>query len=309
MPKIFISTTSFSQYSNKPIEIIKNNSFDYSVNEEGRKLSPDEIVSNLNDCVGVIAGTEEYSSQILNQLPNLKVISRLGVGIDNINLDVAKQNKIKICTTNSSPAVAVSELVIGHIIDLLRYITVTNNLLNEGIWEKKMGSLLSGKTLGIIGLGKIGKELVKICEGFNLKILAYDVVSDNDFAEKYQIKYCDLNELLSLSDIVTIHLNLSPDTKHLLDQEKLNLMKKNAIIINASRGGIIDEEALYNVLSSNNIAGVGLDVFEKEPYYGKIKNLKNVILTPHIGAYAKEIRMKMEIEAVENIVEILNEKK
>ena len=156
--------------------------------------------------------------------------------------------------------------------------------------------------VGIIGLGTIGKSLVKLVKGFDLKILAYDLERDNVFSKKYNISYAELDYLLKDSDIVSIHLNYSNDLKNFINYEKIEMMKSNAIIINTSRGEIINETDLEIALKNNILAGAGLDVFNEEPYSGNLKKYDNVLMTPHIGSYAKEIRIKMELEAVENLI-------
>ena len=306
MNKIFISTTSFAQYSNETIDLLDSQNISYKINDKGRKISDAEVPIMLADCEGVIAGTETYSKENLKKLPHLNVVSRVGVGLDNIDLDFANKRNIKIYKTQTNPAPAVAELTLGLILDILRKISNQNHILKNGIWEKQMGSLLYGKTLGIIGLGTIGKKLVGILQGFKLQYLAYDIKQDIEFAEKYNIKYCQLSDLLFESDVVTIHLNLSKETNNLMDYDALKKMKSDAILINTSRGEIIDETALVQALDKELIAGAGLDVFEQEPYSGPLAKLDNVILTPHVGAYAKEIRMQMEIEAAENLIKGLN---
>jgi len=260
------------------------------------------VVNSLQGHDGVIAGTELYSEEILSQLPNLKVISRLGVGLDNIDLTFAKSQGLKIYKTNTTPALAVVELTLGLILNLLRKINVQNNQLKQGAWEKQLGELFSGKTLGIVGLGTIGKQLVKLLKGFNLNIIAYDLHQDEIFAKEHDIQYNEFEILLNKSDIVSIHLNLTDDTNKLFDFNILKKMKRNAILVNTSRGEIINEEDLIKALNEKLIQGAGLDVFENEPYNGSLINYDNVILTPHIGAYAKEIRMQMELEAAQNLI-------
>jgi len=165
-----------------------------------------------------------------------------------------------------------------------------------------LGELFSGKTLGIVGLGTIGKQLVKLLKGFNLNIIAYDLHQDEIFAKEHDIQYNEFEILLNKSDIVSIHLNLTDDTNKLFDFNILKKMKRNAILVNTSRGEIINEEDLIKALNEKLIQGAGLDVFENEPYNGSLINYDNVILTPHIGAYAKEIRMQMELEATQNLI-------
>ena len=307
MKKIFISTTSFAGFSKEPLELLEKNNLQIGLNTEGRKLALDEISIILRKYDAVIAGTELYTKEVLEQLPNLKVISRLGVGMDNIDINVAKQKGIKVYKTQTTPALAVAELVLGFMLDLARKISYQNNILKSNIWKKEMGNLLHGKTLGIIGLGVIGKELVKLVKGFDFNILAFDLYQDEKFAKEHGVSYCNLDTLLSESDIISIHLNLTDETNQLMNTEQISKMKPGSILINASRGEMINEEALYKALKEKKILGAGLDVFNDEPYSGALTELENVILTPHIGSYAKELRIQMEIEAVENLIRGLNE--
>jgi len=305
--KIFIATTSFANNSNHPIKILLDEGYETVNNTKGRKLNEKEIISLGENADGIIAGTELYTKNVLEKLPHLKVISRLGIGIDNIDLVLAKEKNIKVYRTQTTPAPAVAELVLGLMLDLARKISHQNNTLKSGTWKKEMGNLLHGKTLGIIGLGIIGKTVVQLVKGFNFEILAFDMYHDHKFAKENKITYCDLDYLLTKSNVVSIHLNLSHETKGLMDEERLNHMKPESILINTSRGEIIDEEALYKVLKGKRILGAGLDVYNEEPYSGPLTELDNVVLTPHIGAYAKELRIQMEIEAAENLIRGLNE--
>ena len=302
MNKVYIATSSFATDSDKPLSLLRNNGIFFKINDMGRKLTIEEINELLKDYNGVIAGTEIYNKDVINQLPNLKVISRLGVGMDNIDLAFAKNQGIKIYKTNTTPAPAVAELSLALILNILRKINTLNYQIKEGVWEKQMGELLSGKTFGIIGLGTIGKQLVKLLRGFNLNIIAHDLHKDEVFAKKHNIQYNEFKILLNKSDIVSIHLSLTIDTNKLFDYNIFKEMKKNAILINASRGEIINETDLIKALDENLIQGAGLDVFMEEPYSGPLRHYENVILTPHVGAYAKEIRMQMELEAVQNII-------
>ena len=307
MKFFFIATPSFSTQSEKPLALLKSNNLQIVSNNKGRKLKNNELIRELSGIDGVIAGTEEYTKIVLNNLPQLKVISRLGIGMDNIDLETAKERGIKISRTKTTPAPAVVELSLNLMLDIARKITNHNNDVKNGVWNKQMGSLLQGKTLGIIGLGTIGKSLVKLVKGFNFIILAFDLFHDEKFAKEHKVNYCDIDTLLTLSDIVSIHLNLTAETKGMMNKERLYKMKPESILINTSRGEIIDENTLHTVLKSNQISGAGLDVFEKEPYSGPLTKLDNAILTPHIGSYAKELRFQMEIESVENLIRGLNE--
>ena len=302
MKKIGVTTTTFAQFSSEPLKLFRSKVYDIVLNEKGRKLNEEETTEFIIDCDGVIAGTEIYSKMVFDKAPKLKVISRLGVGMDNIDLELAKKRNIKVFKTKTTPALAVAELTLGLILDLLRKISFQSSQLKNGIWNKKMGSLLAGKTLGIIGLGTIGKKLVEISQGFGLKYMAHDIQQDEGFAKNYDIQHCQLDELLSGSDVVSIHLSLSKETNNIIDCDALKKMKRDAILINTSRGEIVDEKALTEALDKELIAGAGLDVYREEPYNGPLLQYDNVITTPHIGAYAKEIRIQMELEAAKNLI-------
>jgi len=302
--KIFVTTSSsIIDYKTFIRDNAKDgNNYELKYNKLKRKMNSEEIIENCFNCEGIIAGTELYDKNVLNELKKLKVISRVGVGLDNIDLDYALQKNIKIFKTDINLAPAVAELALGLMLNVARNISKHDQNLKNGYWKKEMGSLLTGKTLGIIGLGAIGKELIKLTRGFKFKVLAYDKFQDQVFAKKYQINYCDLDSLMSSADIISVHLSLSEDTRMFIDKSYIDKMKNNAIIINTSRGEIIDDAALYNALNDGQILGAGLDVFNEEPYEGPIKKLNNAVITPHIASYAKEIRVEMETEAANNLL-------
>ena len=302
MYKAFIATTTFGELYSKPLELLDSSNVDYYINNNARRLTEEEICDALIDVDAVIAGTEPYNENVLNRLPKLKVISRLGVGFDNIDILASEKKGIKVFTTETSPAPAVAELTLGLILNVLRKITFHNNQMKAGIWTKNMGFSLSGKTLGIIGLGTIGKKLVEITKGMGLEYIAFDKFEDNNFAEENKVKFCGLDDLIQQSDIISVHLSLSNETNGLIDSNALEKMKHTAILINTSRGECINEDGLKKALDKKQIAGAALDVYSHEPYKGPLLEYDNVICTPHIGAYAQEIRVKMEIEAVENLI-------
>lgn len=302
MNNIFIATSTFCQYSKFPLNELDNNNILYSINDKGRKLTSSEMFDIIPSCNGIIAGTEKYDKKILTQAKNLRVISRLGVGNDNIDISIAERNKIHIYNTKTSPGLAVSELTLALILDLIRHVSKHNKDMKNGLWEKRMGLLLSGKTLGIVGFGKIGQSLYNITKGFDLKYLINDISIDSIYNSDDNVEYCSIEKLFSESDIISLHLNLSDQNYHLVNYNLLKQVKSNAIIINTSRGEIINENDLIKALDNQLISGVGLDVFESEPYVGRLSDYENVILTPHIAGYAKEIRIKMELEATMNLI-------
>lgn len=307
MQKILISTSSFGKFDKIPLEILKKKNYELILNPYGRELRENEITELLNGVDGLIAGTEPITREVIHNARNLKVISRCGIGIDNVDIEAMKERGIRLYRTPEGPALAVAELTLGLILDSLRYISYLNKKIRSGGWEKKMGRLFTGKTVGIVGMGTIGKRLTTFLRPFNCKILARDHVPDVEFARENNINYVNLDELLKESDIVTLHLPLESDTKGLFDRNLFSQMKDGAIFINTSRGKIVDEDDLYDVLREGKIAHACLDVYRNEPYTGKLKELDNVTLTCHIGSYAKEARVKMEEQAVENLLKGLGD--
>ncbi len=300
--KIVITTSSFATYDRSPLDELKKTQIEYTINPYGRKLTSSEVIELAKDADGLVAGTEPLNEEVLRKLPELKVISRCGAGLDNVDLEKAKELNIKVFSTPYGPTLAVAELTLGLMLDLLRGISTEDRLVRSGVWQKNMGSLFSGKTLGIMGLGRIGRRVVELTQPFGLKYIAWDNSPDRQCADKYGIEFDGLDELLAKADIVTIHLPYTPELKGLIGERELGLMKRNAILLNAARGGLMDEAALYNVLKAGRLAGAALDVFEREPYTGPLAELDNVILTPHIGSYAREARVDMETQAAENLL-------
>ncbi len=260
------------------------------------------MLENLSGCSGVIAGTELYTIDLLKKLKKLKVISRLGVGIDNLPIDYINENGIKIYRSSKYLSESVAELTIGLIFNLLKKITFLNNKLKRGVWEKDYGNLLSGKTVGIVGMGNIGKKLAKMLKGFEIRLLANDLNPDVKYLKNLNAEFVSFDYLLRESDVVSIHLSLNEKTKNLFTYNEFKKMKKNSILINVSRGEIVNENDLVRSLNNKIINGAGVDVYTNEPYDGPLVNCENIIMTPHIASYSRESRLEMEIEAVKNIL-------
>ena len=296
-----ITTTSFAKFDNQPMQLLNDAGYEVALNPYGRKLSGHEVVELAKNAAGIIAGTESLDRSVLKKLPCLKIISRCGVGVDNIDPAAALELNIKVVNTPFGPTLAVAELTVGLILDLLRKATLMDREMRAGIWEKHMGNLLCGKSVGIIGLGRIGQKTAELLMAFECKLAYYDNARINGL-KNLRIKKLELYDLLQTSDIMTIHVSGKYE-KPLLGDQEFKMMKKGAWIVNVSRGGVVDEEMLFNALKDGYLAGAALDVFEKEPYNGPLKNLKNIILTPHIGSYAKEARTEMEIQAARNLIE------
>ena len=294
--KVFISTTSFGKTDPTPLEMLKSAGLEVSLNPYGRKLSREEVMELAANSEGLIAGTELLDAEVLGKLRNLKVISRCGVGMDNIDMEATKRQGIKVFNT-PSPAVAVAELSVGLMLALLRHIPHSDRDIHTGKWQKRMGNLLQGKKVGIIGLGRIGQKVAELVLGLGAQVIYCDPV-----VNKAGYTRMSLDELLSQSDIVSLHVSGGED-KPLLGYKELRSMKKGSWLINCARGGVVDEAALYQVLQEGWLSGAAVDVFAQEPYAGPLAKLENVILTPHIGSYAIESRVEMEIQAAKNLIE------
>ncbi len=306
--KIAITTSLFGKDNVKPVDILKNNGFEVILNPYGRTLKGNEIIELCEGATGIIAGTEILDVDTLECLTktypqssvlspqSLKVISRCGAGLDNVDVNVANRLGIKVFNTPDAPTLAVAELTVGLILDLLRKVSWMDREFRGGKWQKRMGNLLCGKKVGIKGFGRIGKKVAELLKPFGCEIAYAD-----PFVEDGLLGLCrlSLEDLLKRADIVTIHVGVH---ERLIGEKELQLMKKGAWLINTSRGGVVDEAILYEYLKNGYLSGAALDVFEEEPYAGPLKELNNVILTPHIGSYAKEARVRMEMEAVENLL-------
>lgn len=301
--KIAIAPTSFAKYDSTPILLLKKKGFRVAKNKFSRKLNKNEALKLCSGCVGIIAGTEIYDSDILGKLPQLKAISRCGVGIDNIDQEAAKKKGIKIFNTPQAPTFAVAELTVALILNLLRKVSQAHIAIINGRWEKLMGDLLYGKKVGIIGLGRIGKKVSELLKSFGCKIAYADPHIKGRQAD---LKRLSLTELLIWADIITVHIT---GNDKIIGKKELRLMKKGAWLINTSRGGVVDEDALYKALKEGQLSGAALDVFGREPYIGALRQLSNVILTSHIGSYAKETRIQMERLAVKNLLQGMEGKK
>ena len=290
---LFIATSSFAINDRYISKIIKKKNILVKLNPKKRKLSESEIVAYAKKFTHIIAGTENYSEFVLEKLENLKYIHRLGSGEDNINLKVLNKKNIIFSKSKITPEKAVAELIIGYVLCILRKIHEQNSDMKKNIWKKKMGNLLYGKTFGVIGYGKVGKYLSKLIRSFGAKL----IVAENKKIKNFEKK--SLNYLVSKSDIISV--NTSYEKKKILNKEILKKTKKKLILINASRSELIDNDYLFKMLKKNKNLEVALDVYDIEPYKGKFNKLSNVLLTPHIGGYAKEIRLLMEREAIKKI--------
>lgn len=300
MFKVLVTARSFSSHTNEAYEFLSNSGCAV------KKISPDELPAHFATADGIIAGLESYTPEILNQFACLKVISRYGVGYDSVDLAAAKARDIKVTFTPGANNDAVADLAIALMLASARSISLSHRNLKNGKLVRPTGFQMWQKTLGVIGTGKIGKGVIMRAKGFSMRILCYDVYPDRKFADAYGAIYCDMDTLLRESDFITLHTPLLDSTKHMIDSAAIGKMKSSAILVNTARGGLIDEEALYDALLNNRIAAAGLDVTECEPTYSSpLLNLDNCIITPHSGAVTYDAVDAMSMMASRNLIEIL----
>ena len=304
--RIRVTTNAFSKNKilrRKLLSCFPNSKF----NETGTRLKGDKLIKFLSDADGVIIGLENISSELLLKLPDLKIISKYGVGLDNIDFDACKIYNVEVGWSPGVNKLSVAEMTLGFMINLSRNLQLTSNQLKNGLWNKSGGLQLSGKTIGIIGLGQIGKELVRLLKPFNCQILSYDIVDQIEFCNKENVVITSLKELLKKSDIVTIHTPLTSVTKGLVNKSFLSSMKKSSFLINTARGPIIVFEDLKYALSNSIISGAAIDVYDDEPPKDKeLLSLENLICTPHIGGNSFEAVISMGQSAINHLKTFFN---
>ena len=291
--KVLCTTASFNAPFPEEYEVIKN--------PYKRKLSEEEIINLVVETNpdAIAAGVEPLTRKVMKQGANLKVISRCGSGLDSVDLAAAKDLGIQVFNTPDAPVIPVAELTISFILSALRNINSLDEKIRNNIWEDCQGALLNGKTVGLVGCGRIGTYVAKILKAFGCEVLGFDVsVTNHEICQM-----TDFNTLLKKSDIISLHIPINQDNYHQIGQKAFDVMKHGVVIINTARGGLIDEKVLLKELESGKVKYAALDVFEEEPYDGALLSCKeNTVLTPHIASSAKEAREKMEEETVTNLV-------
>ena len=306
--KILVTPRSFGKTSKVPFEMLQKCNYEIIRNESGKQYTEAELLDIVEDIDGMIVGLDTISAAVLRRAKKLKVITKYGVGLDNIDLEEAKKLDIKVTFTPGANNESVADLAFTMMLSLSRDVLKLDNIVRNNRWEKVIGTEVYGKTIGIFGTGAIGKGVAKRAKGFDMEVLAYDIYPDHDFADQYGIKYVDKKTLLEKSDFISLHVPLTNEMHHFIDEEELNIMKNTAYIINTARGGIINEEALYNALKNRKIAGAALDAFETEPpTSSKLLELDNILLSPHCGASTTDATNRMGVIAVEGLVSVLEE--
>ncbi|MCL2864706.1 MAG: phosphoglycerate dehydrogenase [Lachnospiraceae bacterium] len=308
--KILVTPTSMhSNNQSDAMEKLREFAKELVFNPTGKPLQEEELIELLKDCDGYLAGLDFVTEKVIQAAPNLKVISRYGAGYDRVDIEAAKKAGIPVTNTPGVNAQAVGELAMGLILSLARRIPYLDKQTKSGAWVRSSGMELKGKTLGILGLGAIGKVVARCGQGFGMKVIAYDPFMDESYCREHEIENGTQMDVMKESDVISLHIPLNDETLHYVNKKTIQLMKSGVIIVNTSRGGLVHEQDAYEALQSGRLGGLGLDAFAVEPPEASpLFELDNVVLTPHTGAHTKEATENMANASVKNLMDVLTGK-
>jgi D-3-phosphoglycerate dehydrogenase len=306
--KILVTATSLTpDHPNPALEQLNRFADQVVFNPHRRPLLEDELIPLLEGCEGYIAGLDFVTKKVIDESAALRVISRYGAGVDRVALEAAKAKSIVVCNTPGVNAQAVADLTLALLLAVVRRVPFLDRNTREGRWPRSTGIELYGKTIGILGLGAIGKSVAKRAAGFSMKIMAYDPYLNEAYAKKEGIIPGDFDAVVKAADFLCLHLPLTPQTRHVISRDVMETMKPGAIIVNTARGGLIDEQAAYELLQSGHLGGLGIDVYEAEPPTGSpLFTLDNVVATPHTASHTIEATAAMASLSVQNLIDVLS---
>lgn len=301
--RVLVTTVPFAVSNNLPIDLLNSADIEYVINPIGRKLTEVELLEMIGQYDGLIAGTEPIAAAVMRAGERLKIISRVGVGLDSVDLAEAKARDIVVAYTPDAPAPAVAELTVGLMLSLLRHTHVSNQEMHRGNWNRHFGRRIAEVTVGVIGVGRIGGRVLRRLPAFGSpRVLVNDIRPDLGVANDLKLEWVGKEEIFREADLISLHVPLTEQTHGMIGRRELMMMKSDALLLNVSRGGIVDESALFDVLSEGHLGGVALDVFEKEPYAGPLCGIDRCLLTAHMGSMSLDCRSRMEIEATEEVI-------
>lgn len=309
MSRVLITTVPFADRNRLPLEQLEAAGIEYVINPLGRKLKEQELANLVGDFDAIVAGTEPITDYVMSRGPRLKLISRVGIGLDGVDLLAAERRGIKVSYTPDAPAPAVAELTVGLMISLLRAVHVANLQMHGGKWQRIFGRRIAEVTIGIIGTGRIGARVLRRIPAFGTpRVLVNDINPDLKLVPELKLEWVGKEDIYRQADLISLHVPLTAQTKNMIRREHLMAMKPDALIINTARGGVINEHDLAEVLKSGHLGGAAIDVFEHEPYSGELCGVDRCLLTSHMGSMSVDCRTRMEIEATEEAVRFLTGK-
>jgi D-3-phosphoglycerate dehydrogenase len=305
--RLLVTTFPFGEPDPAPRELLAHAGIDYEVQPWKRRLTEGELARMAAPFSVLVAGTEPITAEVMDGAPRLRLISRVGIGLDSVDLLEARARGITVAYTPDAPSPAVAELTVGLMLDLARHVTDADRRLRAGAWSRLMGRRLDGATIGVVGAGRVGGRVLRILRGAfpGARLLAHDLRVDEQLSEATDVSWVEMDELLSTCDVVTVHVPLTGLTRRMIGARELGMMKHDAVLINTARGGIVDESDLASALRAGALAAAAVDVFEEEPYIGELRTLSNCLLTCHMGSMTADCRARMETEAVAEAIRLL----
>lgn len=298
-----LSDSDFKYFEEQGYEIVKNP-------KPGVMPTKEELIALIPEIDGIVIGNEIFDKDVMDAARNLKVIAKFGVGVDNIDLDEAKKHGIKVTNVRGANAISVAEHAFALMLDISKMVTYSCNKIKKGVWESEHADDVFGKTVGIVGFGKIGQEFAKRAKAFGMKILAYDTFKNETVAKELGVKYVGIDELTKNSDYITLHCPKTAENENLFDAKRMRMMKKGSFLINTARGGLVDEDALYDALKSGHVAGAAFDVLSIEPpkRIPRLFECENFVCTAHCAGVSKDAVQKVVKITSENIIAVLEGK-
>ena len=306
--KVLVGPVRYEALCAQGRQLLLDEGFELIENPGERPLTLDEMKPHLGEIFGAVSGLEEWTDEVFDLVPQLKVIGRLGVGLDNIDLDSAGRRGIAVTNVPGGNANAVAELALGLMLSVQRKIPQMGRDLRNGVWDRYLGYEITGKTVGLVGFGATAQYVARRLAGFDVGIVAFDPFGDAEAAERLNVRFDSFENVLATADIVSVHAPHTPGTHHLINDQSLALMQPHSILINTSRGGLVDEQALHRALVAGTIAGAGLDVWENEPITpsNPLLSLENVVATTHAAADSAEAYDTVGMATAQAIVDVLH---
>jgi D-3-phosphoglycerate dehydrogenase len=301
--RVLITTSPFGESDPAALRMLEQEGIAYTLNPFGRRLRESELAEMIEPYEVVIAGTEPVTAAVLDRARGLRLIAHTGIGLDNIALAAARERGIQVTYTPAAPSPAVAELTIGQMLALLRGTVNADRGMRRGEWNRRIGRRLSGMTVGVIGVGRVGRLVIRHLQGFSpVRILTNDLIVDEQFGRMTGCVWTDKETIFSEAGIITLHVPLTRQTRGLVGRRELEIMKSDAILINTARGGIVEEAALVRALRDRPEFSAAIDVFEEEPYSGELATLENCLLSCHMASCTRDCRLQMEMEAAKEVV-------
>lgn len=301
--KALITTVPFADTNRLPLEMLESADVNYHINPLGRRLKEQELAEMVSDADVLIAGTEPITDLVMSRASRLKLISRVGIGLDSVDLLAAEKRGIQVSYTPDAPAPAVAELTVALMLSLLRSVHVANLEMHKGHWRRHLGRRIAEVTIGIIGTGRVGARVLRRIPAFGTpRVLVNDINPDLKLVPELKLEWVSKGQIYRQADLISLHVPLTPLTRNLIRHDQLLQMKADALLINTSRGGVINEHDLADVMRSGHLGGAAVDVFENEPYTGELATIDRCLLTAHMGSMSVDCRSRMEIEATEEAV-------